>query len=167
MHTGFIFEKIKKGEVYMDISNKLRELREQYNYSQDEIAKKIEISRVQYNQYENNYFTIPIKHLLNLCNFYNISIDYIFDMTELQNYKNIKKDVNKIEAGNRLKEFRKENKLTQTKLASILNTTFSSIAFNEKGRNLIATPFLYTICKKYNISADYLLGRIDNPKYIK
>ena len=31
---------------------------------------------------------------------------------------------------------------------------------------LIATPFLYTICKKYNISADYLLGKIDNPKYL-
>ena len=72
-----------------------------------------------------------------------------------------------LKSGNRLKEFRKENKLTQTKLASILNTTQSVIADYERGRYFISTPFLYTICKKYNISADYLLGRIDNPKYIK
>ena len=37
----------------------------------------------------------------------------------------------------------------------------------EKGKTLILTSFLYTICKKYNISADYLLGKIDEPKYLK
>ena len=76
-------------------------------------------------------------------------------------------EIDKIKAGQRLKEFRLEHKLTQVKLANILNTTFSSIAFNEKGRNLIATPFLYTICSKYEISADYLLGIVDKPKYLK
>ena len=59
--------------------------------------------------------------------------------------------------------FRKSQKLTQVKLASILNTVQPVIANYEKGKNLIATPFLYTICKKYNISADYLLGKIDEP----
>ena len=67
--------------------------------------------------------------------------------------------------GTRLKEFRKENKITQDKLASILNTNQSVIANYERGRTIIATPFLYTICKKYNISADYLLGKINTPKY--
>lgn len=28
----------------------------------------------------------------------------------------------------------------------------------------IATPFLYTICKEYNVSADYLLGKINKPQ---
>ena len=41
-----------------------------------------------------------------------------------------------------------------------------SIEPDEKGKYLISIPFLYTICKKYNISADYLLGKIDNPKYL-
>ena len=69
--------------------------------------------------------------------------------------------------GKRLKEFRKENKLTQSKLATILNTAQPVITNYENGKHLIATPFLYTICKKYHISADYLLGKIDNPKYLK
>jgi len=57
----------------------------------------------------------------------------------------------------------KENKLTQEKLASILNVSRTTITEYERGTNIIATPFLYTICKNYNISADYLLGKINTP----
>ena len=95
-----------------------------------------------------------------------MSIDYLLGLTDIKQYKNVLK-ADKIVAGIRLKEFRKEKKLTQVKLASILNTAFSSIAFNEKGRNYIATPFLYTICSKYHISSDYLLGKTKEPKYLK
>ena len=144
----------------------LKESRENRNLTQEDVANILEIDRRTYNHYETKEKIIPIKHLVALSKYFDVSIDYLFESTKLVQYENVK-DVDKIEAGKRLKEFRKENKLTQQKLANILNTTFSSIAFNEKGRNLIATPFLYTICKRYNISADYLLGKIDNPKYLK
>ena len=81
-------------------------------------------------------------------------------------YKN-SSDYKKELSQERLKELRKENKITQEKLADILNTNKSVICGYEKGRYIIATPFLYTIYKKYHISADYLLGKIDNPKYFK
>ncbi len=149
----------------MSIETRLKDLRLEKNITQKELAEKLNINRVQYNQYENNYCNIPIKNLILISSFYNVSIDYILGFTNEANYKNTFK-VDKIEAGKRLKEFRKENKLTQVKLASLLNTTFSTIAFYEKGRNLIATPFLYEICKKYNISADYLLGKTKEPKYL-
>ncbi len=139
----------------------MRNLREEHNLTQEDVAKSIGINRVQYNQYENDYYSIPVKHLNKIAVFYNVSVDYLLGFTDNLNYKNISSEIDNIKAGIRLKEFRKEYKLTQVKLASILNTTFSSIAFNEKGRNLIATPFLYTICKKYGVSADYLLGKID------
>ena len=63
--------------------------------------------------------------------------------------------------GKRLKEFRNKNKLTQKVLASILGTSQSTIAEYERGTNIIATAFLYSICSKYHISADYLLGKTD------
>ncbi len=151
----------------MEFETRLRKLRIEKNITQEELANAIDISRVQYNQYENNYYNIPIKHLIALSEYYNVSIDYIVKLNDTKTYKNFRKGFNNIESGRRLKEFRKEKKLTQVKLASILNTTFSNLAFYEKGRNLIATPFLYEICKKYNISADYLLGKIDEPKYLK
>ena len=78
----------------------------------------------------------------------------------------IKKEINPEKCSIRLKELRKEKKLTQVKLAQSLNTSHSVISSYEKGKTLILTSFLYTICKKYNISADYLLGKIDSPKYL-
>lgn len=149
----------------MKYSEILKELRIKNNYTQEEIALKLNINRSTYKDYELQTSIIPIKHLINISNIYKVSIDYILGLTNILNYPTITNCIDNKHAGERLKEFRKENKLTQQQLANILNTTFSNIAFYEKGRNLIATTFLYDICKKYKISADYLLGRTDNPKY--
>lgn len=148
----------------MNYENNLKALRTEFNISQKQLSEMLEIDRTTYNHYENNYITIPIKHLIKLSEFFHTSIDYIFGFTNLHNkLPNITPSL----ASTRLKEFRKNNKLTQAKLAEILNTNQSVIANYERGRTLIATPFLYTICKKYDISADYLLGRTDEPKVIK
>jgi repressor LexA len=82
----------------------------------------------------------------------------------MQNYKNSHKDINMDISSLRLKEFRKSNKLTQDKLATKLKISRSIIAFHENKRTTMGTPFLFELCKKYNISADYLLGKIDTPK---
>ncbi|MCM1052874.1 MAG: helix-turn-helix domain-containing protein [Ruminococcus sp.] len=145
----------------------LKNLREKNNLMQKEVAKIVELSNTQYCYYENETELMPIKHLNTLCNYFNVSFDYLFNFNNELNYKNSTKDINFILAGTRLKEIRKENKLTQAKLATILNTVQPVIAKYEKGINLIATPFLYTICYKYHISADYLLGKIDTLKYLK
>ena len=152
----------------MIYSNKLRELRENNDLSQIQIAQILNIDNSVYAKYEKEYEIIPIKYLNILCNYFNISIDYLFGFNEEKEYKGkINKIINEIEIGKRLKVFRKENKLTQSKLATILNTAQPVITNYENGKHLIATPFLYTICKKYHISADYLLGKIDNPKHLK
>ena len=148
----------------MQFGDKLKELRLEKCLSQYQIANILNIARQTYNHYEVNEKIIPIKHLVKLSQYYNVSVDYILSLTNTKQYENSQKTIDKTLAGQRLKEFRKEHKLTQVKLSGILNTTFSTIAFYEKGRNLIATPFLYTICKKYNTSADYLLTIIDKPK---
>jgi len=151
----------------MIYSEKLIELRENRFIKQYDIAKILNIHKGAYNQYETEHVIIPIKHLNTLCNYFNVSIDYIFGFSKLQNYKNIKDNINKETSGENLKELRKEFKLTQDMLAKELNVSRTTIAEYERGTNLIATPFLYTICKRYNVSADYLLGKIDEPKYLK
>ncbi|MCM1053434.1 MAG: helix-turn-helix domain-containing protein [Ruminococcus sp.] len=151
----------------MNFGNKLRVLRERKGLSLVDISKILNISDSLYSRYEKEIQLIPIKHINTLCNFYNVSLDYIFSFTETYNYDNITYTINKDLAGQRLREFRKEKNLTQKKLAETLNTVAQVISKYEKGINLIATPFLYDLCKKYKISADYLLGKIDNPKYLK
>lgn len=151
----------------MNFNDNLRLLREENNLRQEDVAKVLGISRSTYKDYELRISIIPVKYLNVLSNFYNANIDFILTLSERKQNINLKSEIDKVKAGLRLKEFRKENGLTQKELASYLNTTFSTIAFYEKGRNLISTPFLYTICKTYGVSADYLLGKINEPKYWK
>ena len=148
-------------------SIRLRQVRERLGISQKQIADILDITASHYNHIESEDETIPLKHLNTICNHFDVSLDYIFEFTDIKSYHNSKKEISSIEVGKRLKSFRKENKLTQVKLAEVLNTVHPVITNYENGKHLIATPFLYMVCKKYKISADYLLGKIDKPKYLK
>ena len=145
-------------------SDRLKEIRLRKHITQATLSSLLNIHEYVYGQYEREYTIIPIKHLNALSNYFNVSIDYIFGFTNHVQYNDVKQEIDEVLSGQRLKEFRKENKITQAKLATILNTVQPVIANYEKGRNLIATPFLYMICNKYHISADYLLGKVDYPK---
>ncbi len=146
---------------------KLKNFRESKNITQYKVAQYLRLHEGRYSQYETECDIIPLKHLIKVCDYFNFSLDYIFDFTDKIKYKTIQNQIDPKIVGNRLKELRKELDLTQENLAQFLNTTKSVISGYEIGRRLISTSFLYAICKKYNISADYLLGKIDNPKYLK
>ena len=133
--------KLEKGSYKM-YNNRLLELREYNNLRQSDLGKIISVKENAYGQYEREYVIIPLKHLNAICSFYNISIDYIFSFTNIKQYKNINKEIDIKLASKRLKEFRKENKITQDKLATILNTNQSVIANYERGRTIISTPIL-------------------------
>ena len=150
----------------MNYGKQIRELREEKNLKLYYIANLIKIDRDAYGLYEREYTTIPLKHLVTICEYFNVSLDYIFDFTDIKQYK-CSQNLNIILSSKRIKEFRKDNNITQDKLANILNTSRSLLSKYESGKNLISTSFLYEICKKYHISADYLLGKIDDPKYLK
>ncbi len=145
---------------------KLIYLREINSLTQAKLAEIAHLDKGAYCNYENETLLIPIKHLNNICNFFNVSLDYVFGFNNTFNYENNIKDIDKKISGERLKEFRKKNNLTLKKLGEILNISYGTLAGYEIGRYVIATPFLYTICKKYNISADYLLGKTNEPKYL-
>ncbi len=126
------------------------------------LAEYLNISPYTYSHYETQDTIIPLKHLIKFCDFFNTSIDYIFKFTNNFTYKNINKKINLKESGKRLKEFRKELNLSQLELANNLNVARTLITEYELGNFLISINVLYTLCNKYKISADYLLGRIDD-----
>ena len=151
----------------MNYGNNMKNLRTANLYSQEFVANKLNIKRSTYKEYELQNSIIPIKHLIEFCDFFNVSIDFIFGFTSIENYKNNRANMNLELSSSRLRELRKDYHLTQQKLARILNTDISTPSKYERKVYPIATPFLYQLCKKYNISADYLLGKIDSPKYFK
>ena len=64
--------------------------------------------------------------------------------------------------GQRIRELRIEKGLTQTQLAEILNTTQKSISKYETEFIDLNTNVIISLCKFFNVSADYLLGLTDD-----
>lgn len=71
---------------------RIKELREKYELTQNEISQKLKISRPLYSLYETGKREIPISLLSKLAKLYNTSIDYIVgDTDEIIPYeKNLK-----------------------------------------------------------------------------
>ncbi len=151
----------------MNYGMKLKDLRDLYEITQEDIAKILNIARSTYNQYEQQYDIIPIKHLNHLCNHFRISFDYVFDFTELKRYKDEINEIDTKISGKRLKELRKEFKLTQDKLAKKLNIANTIISEYERGHYPISTATLYSLSNLFSISSDYLLGKTSKIKYLE
>ena len=143
---------------------KLRNVREEHNLRQLDIANMLGINRSTYTSYEIERDTIPINHLNNLCNYFNVSIDYVMGLNNIKQYKNSKPNINIKKEMIRLKLLRKENNLTQNDIAKILNTSRSTWTGYEYGKYQIPTLLLYELAKKYQYSMDYILGKIDENK---
>ena len=60
----------------------LRNLREDSDLSQKEVAEKLQIHQTTYSDYELGRLNIPIPVLKQLADLFNTSIDYIVDLTD-------------------------------------------------------------------------------------
>ncbi len=63
---------------------------------------------------------------------------------------------------NRLRGLREDNDLTQTQVANVLGTSQTMYARYERGANEMPLRHLITLCKFYNVSADYFLDTVPN-----
>lgn len=61
----------------MYIYQRLRDLREDHDKKQEEIAKVLDISRQQYQLYESGKRELPMHHFVILARYYNVSLDYL------------------------------------------------------------------------------------------
>lgn len=58
----------------------IRELREDHDLKQKDIAKLLGTTQQVYSRYENGENEIPVRHIITLCKFYNVSADYILGL---------------------------------------------------------------------------------------
>ena len=72
---------------------RMKDLREDNDKHQKDIAQLLGISQQYYSEYEKGNRTIPINHLITLAKYYNTSIDYIVGLSDESNLKknNIKR----------------------------------------------------------------------------
>ena len=65
------------GKEYWEI---LRELREDRDLRQAEIAAVLGTTQQVYSRYENGVNELPIRHLISLCRYYRVSADYVLGL---------------------------------------------------------------------------------------
>lgn len=66
----------------MEYVKRIRDLREDNDKTQFEIAKILETSQTMYARYERGANELPLRHLLVLADYYNVSTDYILGRTD-------------------------------------------------------------------------------------
>ena len=60
---------------------RLKEIREDKDYKQSDIAKVLNTTQQQYSKYELGLQVMPIERLVKLAKFYNTSVDYLIGLT--------------------------------------------------------------------------------------
>ena len=67
----------------MNYSRRLRDLREDNDLNQADVAKVLETSQQYYGKYENGKRELPFDRAIALAKFYNVSLDYIAGLTDV------------------------------------------------------------------------------------
>ena len=138
---------------------RIKAIREDHDLMQVDIASKLNINRSAYSLWELGVNTIPLSNLVDFCNLFGLSMDYVLEMTNVKNYTLANKNIDIKVLGERLKFIRKKEKKTQENIANLLNTTHSTWSAYEHSKVLIPTIFIWKFATEYNCSIDWLCGR--------
>ncbi len=149
----------------MEYGELMKDIRFEFEVRQKDMAKILGISRSTYSDFEQQYNIIPLKHLIKFCNHFDINMDYILGLTKIRKYNDLKYEVITKNVGLNIRKLRRENKMQQQELANKLHITSASLSSYERGRRLVSTGTLYSVCKLFNVSADFILNRTTN-KYL-
>lgn len=61
---------------------RIRDLREDRDLSQSQVAEILKVSQSTYSRYESGYLDVPSEILIDLSKFYNVSVDYILGLKD-------------------------------------------------------------------------------------
>ncbi len=67
----------------------------------------------------------------------------------------------------RIRFLRENRELTQAQIAEFLHTSQTVYSRYERNERNLPIDYLYTLCRFYNVSADYILGLTDTPQRLK
>ena len=71
-----------KADCMANYVRRIRDLREDHDKTQKEIAEILGTSQTMYARYERSANELPIRHLITLSKYYNVSTDYILGLTD-------------------------------------------------------------------------------------
>lgn len=146
---------------------RVRYLREEYELTQKMIADILGVDKSTYAAWERGRDLFPLRRLIQLVNYYHVSLDFITGQSEKRTNIDLKEEINTQLLKERIKTVRKENGYTQERLAEVLNTTHSAISSYENGHLIIPLILLYQMSCMFHVSMDWILGRSEQKKLKK
>ncbi|MFK4566263.1 helix-turn-helix domain-containing protein [Enterococcus sp. UD-01] len=63
---------------------RIRNLREDMDLSQEQLAKLLNVSQTTYSRYETGNLDIPSQSLIKLAQYYSTSVDYLLNLTDIK-----------------------------------------------------------------------------------
>lgn len=140
---------------------RMKEIREDANLRQKDVAAILGVKKGSYSMWECGSDPIPLRRLVLFCDYFDVSLDYIANLTNHRKYLNSKKGINLVKTSENLKLIREKFNLTQLEMANSLNIFQPTLSRYENNKNLILGDTLIYLASKYHVSIDEILGKID------
>lgn len=128
--------------------NRLKDIREDNDINQEQMAKILNVKRSTYSLWELGINIIPLKNLCDFADYFDFSIDYILGLTNDRKNTNLIKGLDLIKLGNNIKHLRNKKELSQENIADMIGVSQACITRYEKGLICISTSNLYKLSKK-------------------
>lgn len=140
--------------------NRLKDIREDNDINQEQMAKILNVKRSTYSLWELGINIIPLKNLCDFADYFDFSIDYILELTNDRKNTNLIKGLDLIKLGNNIKHLRNKKELSQENIADMIGVSQACITRYEKGLICISTSNLYKLPKKFKFSLAELCGKV-------
>ncbi len=137
---------------------KIRDLREDHDLRQSEIAEFLGVKRTTYAMWELGDVNFPIEKLVILAKRFHTNVEYMLDLTSDKREVIYPDDITIEFLGKQLRRYRLKLQKTQSEFADALKIRQSSYSYYEDGKTRIPTNKLVFLSKKYHIPLNYICG---------
>lgn len=148
-------------------SNNLRRLRNEKEFTQNDVSEALGCKRTTYNNWERGVVMIPIKIVDDLSVFYKVSMSCVLGIDKKIEFK---ESINKMNYNillSNLNTLKNENKSSYEKIGKSIKCTGATCQRYFNGKIVIPIDRLIMLCKMYDIDIDELCGKEKSENFVK
>lgn len=139
-------------------SQRIRHLREEFEYTQDFVAKYLKCNRSTYANWETGNIILPLDVADKLSVLYNVPLSFILGLGTIHSVNRRIKNIDYVYLRNRLNELKETNNNSFNEISKYIDTNRSTTNRYFNGKIKIPTDKLILLCEFYNIEIDELCG---------